>query len=49
MLWKGPAKWNPGLETINGLSFAPKWLKGRIDNELLMHVLNAFDIIRWIT
>ena len=39
----------PGSQSINGMSFTPKWLKGRIENELLMHVFHAFDIIRWIT
>ena len=33
---------------INGLSYTPKWLRARVRNELFMHVLHAFDLLRWI-
>ena len=39
----------PGVnEKINGLRYAPRWLRARIQDELLLHVMHAFDIIRWI-
>ena len=30
-------------------SWAFKWLKQRLADELTMHILHAFDIIRWRT
>ena len=39
----------PGVnEKINGHRFAPRWLRSRIQDELLLHVMHAFDIVRWI-
>lgn len=39
----------PGVnEKINGLRYAPRWLRSRIQDELLLHVMHAFDIVRWI-
>ena len=39
----------PGAnENINGVAYAPRWLRSRIQDELLLHVMHAFDIIRWV-
>ena len=34
--------------TLHGMTWAPKWLQTRVESELVMHVLHAFDIIRWM-
>ena len=43
-----PAPWNDKVRLINGLSYAAKWLQARVDGELLMHVLHAVDVVRWV-
>jgi len=37
-----------GHQQIGGFKEAPRWVHSRIQSELLLHVLHAFDVIQWV-